>query len=318
MVKMSMSRKVQKRFLSLVIIWLVTLVSLPVVAGTKWPVATGWVNDYARVFTPAEYESMERIISSLNQRTGTEIAVVTIESSGQYTPKEYAVELFSRWGIGKAGTDNGLLILLSLEERRIEVETGYGLEGVLPDGRIGALLDRRFLPEAKQGRFGQGILAFLRELEQELGGSDPNGPVTRASARQNEDGIWYWLALLVVAIIVAIFVAMYRLAKGTGAKCPQCKHRLQVTRTVVQEPTEKTDGSQLIDYKCMNCTYSRTVTMVIPALVTQEIANRRGGGGIWFGPGPKGGSGGGSGWGGGGFGGFGGGRSGGGGSGRSW
>lgn len=304
-----------KRVLRLLIV-LVLLISIGVQVGAEqeWPTPSGWVNDYAHVLTPTEIANMESVINRMSRDSGVEVTVVTIPSTGSYSPKEYAVELFSRWGVGKKGADNGLLILLAVGERRIEVETGYGLEGTLPDGRVGALLDRFFVPEAKMGRYGAGILALLSHLESAIVATE--GLPTEG--KEGGDLLFVWITILVLASIIGSILAIIRFSKGTKAKCPRCGSRLSMERTLLTEPTEKSDGAQRVTYTCAKCGYHRITEIVLPALATQEAI--RMGRGNWPGPGGFwGGSGGMRGGGGsGGFGGFGGGRSGGGGAGRGW
>lgn len=102
----------------------------------------------------------------LEQNSSVEVAVVMLPSIGKEVPKSFAVDLFRKWGIGKANTDNGLLILTVMDQRRTEFEVGFGLEGILTDVvcyRIGV---NEIVPSFKQGDFGGGIEnAVLRVKE---------------------------------------------------------------------------------------------------------------------------------------------------------
>jgi uncharacterized protein len=71
---------------------------------------------------------------------------------------DYATRLYESWGIGKKGEDKGVLILLALKERRVRIETGYGVEGILPDGVVGEIIRLQVIPPLKQGDYGQGLL----------------------------------------------------------------------------------------------------------------------------------------------------------------
>ena len=104
--------------------------------------------------------------------------------------EEAAVQLFSLWGIGKKSKDNGLLLLWSTGDRRVRVEVGYGLEGVLPDGKTGAILDTYVIPKFKSGQFDEGVLAGVAALlsvarnepvELPSPGASPTRAVRRAS-----------------------------------------------------------------------------------------------------------------------------------------
>jgi len=123
----------------------------------EYPQPTGFVNDYAKVMQASEVKKTEELCRSLEKKTGAEIAVVTVQTTSPLDSKTYAVEMFQKWGIGKKGKDNGLLILLALDEKRVEIEVGYGLEGTINDAKAGEILDRFAVPQFKEGKFGEGL-----------------------------------------------------------------------------------------------------------------------------------------------------------------
>ena len=123
------------------------------------PRPRGFVNDFANVISAADARSMEQIITELRDRTRAEIAVVTVSSYEPYgSIDEYAIALAEQWGVGSAADDAGVILLLAMDERRVRIEVGYGLEGAIPDGRAGSLLDRYVLPELRAGRYSAGLL----------------------------------------------------------------------------------------------------------------------------------------------------------------
>ncbi|HEY0073039.1 MAG TPA: TPM domain-containing protein [Abditibacteriaceae bacterium] len=132
-----------------------------------------WVSDNANVIDAVHETQINRAIESFKNQTSGEIAVVTVQNTGGEVAKEFATELFNHWGIGKRGKDNGVLVLLVMENRRLAVETGYGVEGELPDGKAMALAREIAVPQFKQGNFGGGLLALTREYIQVLGGTLP-------------------------------------------------------------------------------------------------------------------------------------------------
>ncbi len=121
--------------------------------------ASSWVTDMADALTPQEEAELDRMVDGLNARTGAEIAVVTVESVDTATPKDFATALFNRWGIGRTGVDDGLLVLMVMSERRLEMETGYGMETVLADGWLKQMQQDEMVPRFKEGRYGAGLLA---------------------------------------------------------------------------------------------------------------------------------------------------------------
>ena len=104
------------------------------------------VNDLAGMMSPQEVAALEAKLVEYAKTTSTQISVVTITNLGGYEVSQYTVELFNRWKIGQEGKDNGVLILASKEDRKINITTGYGLEGALTDimcGRISAETESR-------------------------------------------------------------------------------------------------------------------------------------------------------------------------------
>lgn len=99
--------------------------------------ATGYVNDFAHVLTPETIAQITSICTQLDQNAQAQIALVTVNTLDGADADSYAVALYKQWGIGKKGTDRGVLILYAIQDRRARIEVGYGLEPILPDGRVG-------------------------------------------------------------------------------------------------------------------------------------------------------------------------------------
>ncbi len=159
-------------------------------AAQTFPRATGRVNDFANVIDPAVEAEIDHRLDLLEQKTSSEIAVATIQSLGGTSSSDYANRLFKEWGVGQAKTDNGVLVVIAIDDRDMAIEVGYGLEGVLPDGLAGQIIREDFTPRFKEGDYSGGIrsgvlrLADVVEKQQvltpeqlaqfnETGGSDP-------------------------------------------------------------------------------------------------------------------------------------------------
>ena len=124
----------------------------------EWPEPRGHLSDFAGIVDAASADTIEALARELRTKTGAEMAVVTLKDLGGETIDPVAVELFEAWGIGGKGRDDGVLILLAQTERRVRIEVGYGLEGILPDGRCGAIIRRVMGPDLSADRFGPGLL----------------------------------------------------------------------------------------------------------------------------------------------------------------
>ena len=117
----------------------------------------GYVNDFAGVMQAADRTALTRILTELEQKTGAQTAVVTVTSLDGGQIDDFASRLFERWGIGQRGKDNGLLLIASIEDRKVRIETGYGLEGVLTDAAAGRLLDQYVIPAFRRGDYSRGL-----------------------------------------------------------------------------------------------------------------------------------------------------------------
>lgn len=150
-----------------IIINSLTMSSLAVVS----PTADFYVNDYAGLLDKETKNYIINANKSLCSQTGAQIVVVTIPSLGSNSLEDYATELFRSFGIGDKTKNNGLLLLLALEERQFRVEVGYGLEGILPDAKTGRIQDEYIIPYLKQNNWNEGIKngfsAFLEIIASE-------------------------------------------------------------------------------------------------------------------------------------------------------
>ena len=117
-----------------------------------------WVTDMPGALRAETVARLNSTIGDLERTNGAEMAVVVVKSLDGLSVEEAAVKLFELWGIGKKSKDNGLLLLWSTGDRRVRVEVGYGLEGTLPDGKVGAILDTYVIPKFKAGDFDQGLI----------------------------------------------------------------------------------------------------------------------------------------------------------------
>ncbi|MEI6128355.1 MAG: TPM domain-containing protein, partial [Pseudomonadota bacterium] len=135
-------------------------------AKKTFPRPVGAVNDFARILPPDIAAAMESLAQEVLEKTGTSIVVATFKSIAGNDPDLYANELYADWGIGKKGTDKGVLIFLALEERKVRIETGYGVEGILPDGLAGSILDHDVIPLCKQGKYDKGLFNAMLAVGQ--------------------------------------------------------------------------------------------------------------------------------------------------------
>lgn len=119
---------------------------------------TGYVNDFAGVLTPEIKQQLETRLSTLDASTSAQISVVTIKNLGGDSIENYTEKLFAEWGIGQKGKDNGVLLLVAVDDREMRIEVGYGLEGALTDAESSWIIRDQITPRFKEGNYNQGIV----------------------------------------------------------------------------------------------------------------------------------------------------------------
>ena len=123
-----------------------------------------WVADPSHHLEPATVDSLNSLLSALSRETGTEIAVVAIDSTSGFEPFDVALALHRMWGVGQKGRDNGIVVLWVPTQRAVQISVGYGLEGILPDSRVGRVRDQTIFPAFRRGDFDAGMLAGIEAL----------------------------------------------------------------------------------------------------------------------------------------------------------
>jgi uncharacterized protein len=127
------------------------------------PMPTSYVNDFANLLTSEGREQIEALCLAVHQQANAELVVVTINRLEDQSIEEFSASLEEKWKIGKKGTDRGALIVLSMNPRKFRIETGYGLEGILPDAKVGRIRDQA-TPFASVGNYDQAMLTAVKGL----------------------------------------------------------------------------------------------------------------------------------------------------------
>ncbi|MBI2453086.1 TPM domain-containing protein [Candidatus Peregrinibacteria bacterium] len=117
----------------------------------------GFINDFTQTLTQEQKQSLEEKLKNFEKNTTNEITVVLIKNLEDDTIENFAVELFKDWGIGKKEKDNGVLMLLALDNREVRIEVGYGLEGTLTDSQSSWIIRNILVPTFRENHFYEGI-----------------------------------------------------------------------------------------------------------------------------------------------------------------
>lgn len=195
------------------------LLSARPIDAQELPRLSATVNDLANVIDPTNAAELDRRIRALQAASGDAVVVATVPTIAPYsTIEEYAVKLFERAGIGDRAKDNGLLIVLAIQERGVRVEVGYGLEGLVTDGYSGETIRQVMLPEFRNGRYGDGLLAgatrLINHIAEQRGVTLADVPQERPTP--NADGPS--LSQVIVTLIILIVIANMIRRNGGGGR----------------------------------------------------------------------------------------------------
>ena len=169
---------------------------------------TGYVNDFAQVLDPSVTSQMEDICRQIDEKAHAQIAVVTINTLDGADIESYAVDLFHQWGIGAKATDHGVLILYAIRDRRARIEVGYGLEPILPDGKVGGF-QREAIPLMQSGNYSQALLLVTSRVAEVIAtdaGIQLTNVQPRAPTETQYERAQGHLSLGGIAILIIIFL----------------------------------------------------------------------------------------------------------------
>lgn len=167
--------------------------------------STRRVSDPGGLIRDIDPRVLDEALASLAIGRDIQPTVVLLPSIGERDIEGFAVELFRYWGLGDKSLNNGLLILYVADQRRVRSEVGYGLEGVLTDGRMGRIQREVMIPYFREGQTGQGLLAGIQAIDKRLDKEDWR----TAKADRPEEGIsWSTILYFALFVLVAIFVAL--------------------------------------------------------------------------------------------------------------
>lgn len=142
----------------------------PAPAGYAFPALTGRVVDSANLLTVSEKRTLSNQLVDAERRSKHQFVVVTVKSLGGHDIADYGVNLGRTWGIGRKCFNDGVLLIVAPNERKVRIEVGYGLEKALRDEEAGQIIRNDILPHFKDGKFAEGITAgseaIIREITQ--------------------------------------------------------------------------------------------------------------------------------------------------------
>lgn len=168
---------------------------------------TGSITDNANLLPARQEQKLRTILDNLEKQTGAALVVVTLPSMKGGQIEDFTNRLFEEWGVGQAGKDNGVMLLVAVKERKMRIEVGYGLEGTIPDGLAGSIRDQYVLPYFKNGQMATGIesgalaLANLVAKHYKIEISEKPAAPPRGRQKRNWPIIVFVLVFIIIQII---------------------------------------------------------------------------------------------------------------------
>jgi uncharacterized protein len=208
--------RIAARIIALV---LLSFIALPAVAAPSFPPLTGRVVDDAGILSDDTKVRLTSMLEQQEKQTGVQVVVATLKSLQGYDIDDYGYQLGRKWGIGQKGKDNGVVILVAPNDRKVRIDVGYGNEGVLTDAQSKLIETEIMLPAFKRGDYNGGVLAGTDAVLKAIGGAtiDPNayapagGESFNRHREQNPLGIGIFPILI---LIVLFWIGGWRFLAG--------------------------------------------------------------------------------------------------------
>ncbi|KKR91968.1 MAG: Beta-propeller domain-containing protein, methanol dehydrogenase [Candidatus Woesebacteria bacterium GW2011_GWA1_41_13b] len=153
------------------------------------PSPTGHINDFASILTTEQKATLETGLVDYETKTSNEIAVLIIKSLDGQNIDDFGIKAFEEWKIGKKGKDNGVLLTIAIDDRKMRIDVGYGLEGQLTDSKSGDIIRNIISPEFKKGDYYSGITSGLLAIQEAIAG-------TYSSSPQTSSDVIFWIIML--------------------------------------------------------------------------------------------------------------------------
>jgi uncharacterized protein len=171
------------------------------------------VTDYTNTLALQDKDALEHKLVAYNDSTSTQIAVVIMKSTGSYDIAQYAVALGRNWGVGQKGINNGILILVAIDDRKVTIQTGYGAEARVPDAITSKIIEEDIKPNFKQGNYYAGLDAattsVMKYMKGEYKADDSNAAVNKGDDTGGSIGV-------VIFIVIVILIIIFRNIGGGG------------------------------------------------------------------------------------------------------
>jgi uncharacterized protein len=193
------------------------LISLGIlVLAQEIPTLTKRVNDNAELLSQAEEAELESMLAGLESRKGSQVVVLIIPTTGEYAIEQYSIELAEKWKIGREGTDDGVILVLAVEDRKVRIEVGYGLEGALTDALSKRIIENVIVPDFRAGNYYSGIKNGLGIIISVIEGEELPPIVQESTSNESDSGFWMVFGFIMAIIAIQILAFILKKVLGEG------------------------------------------------------------------------------------------------------
>ena len=181
------------------LIFLLVLVCFTQLNATDVPYLTGRINDYAGILSDDAKQKLDQLLQQHEQETSNQIVILTLLSLDDEVLENYAYDVFNTWHLGKKSKDNGVLILISVNDKKIRIEVGYGLEGDLTDAQCSSIIRNKMAPNFRRNDYDTGVIAATESIIGAI-----NGTYTPESDDFSDEG--FEIVPFPMNIVMGIFI----------------------------------------------------------------------------------------------------------------
>lgn len=182
----------------------------PVQAEPVIPALSQRVTDQANILSPSEQQQLEAKLQAYEESTGHQFAVLTLPSLEGLPVEDFSIRVVEKWKLGDEKRDDGLLLLVALEDRVMRIEVGHGLEGAIPDALAARIIRHQLTPAFREGQFYQGLDAALSSLMKAA-----EGEAVQVGPKQTESSRNHWHSLIFFLVLLLLFSG-----RGRGSGVP--------------------------------------------------------------------------------------------------
>jgi len=237
--------------------------------------AQAYVANPDLILTTEDVAKLTKVSQMLYEYSGVELVTVVVDNIGDDLDAfDFSIDLFNLWGIGDKSTNTGVLIFLAVQQRAVEIRTGDGMEGLLPDITCGNILDNYAIPSFLEGEWGEGLVKSAVAIYNRLTTDEARAELLLGYKPQEAtESPWKgWSIFSIAVLIIGLLVHVSR------AKCPECHTRdTKCKDTVEHRATYTSTGLGTHHYTCRRCGHSWEVPYVIDKLVKSSSSGSGGG-----------------------------------------